>query len=272
LRAQDTVYLIDGQKKICHVESITPEFIIITENREEKSLARSEVLLIEYKNGRGEIFNLPAENLNINPDNGSISTIKKPESNTNKNYVSLNTLALCNADISVFYEYFPKGKVLSFGVMGAYNFNINSTNQNLFISVLNNGKKNYDIGATINLFPFEQDGDLNIYLGAMIKYTDLSFNLTNKDTTHNANTVSYLPSKGYQLATMFTIGTQTFINDHFYIRSLAGLGAFGLHGAYKTEFNQEWNSNSSSKNSSSPPPSINFLPKIYLGLNIGFNF
>jgi hypothetical protein len=266
LRAQDAVYLIDGQKRICRVESITPEFIIVTENREEKSFSRNEVLLIEYKNGRSEIFNLPAENLNVNPANGDIPVTKKPESNINNSYVSLNTLALCNADISVFYEYLPKGKIFSFGVMGAYNFNVNSTNQNLFISALNNGKKNYDIGATINIFPFEQDRELTIYLGAMIKYTDLSFNLTSKDTTHNANTISYTPSKGYQLATIFTIGTQTFINDHFYIRSLAGLGAFALHGAYKTEFNREWNSNSSS------PSNINFLPKIYLGLNIGFNF
>jgi hypothetical protein len=268
VRAQDTVYLIDGQKRICHVESITPDQVTVTENREEKSFSRSEVLLIEYKNGRTEIYNLPTENLSVNPDNGNITAIKKPEKHGFNSYFSVNTLALCNADISAFYEYMPKGKSFSFGVMGAYNFNLYSTAQNLFISALNNGKKNYDLGATISVFPFEQDEELSIYIGAMIKYTDLSFNLTTTDTINNARTVKYTPAKGYQLATMFTVGTQTFINDHFYIRSLVGLGAFGLHGDYKTEFNHELNSGSKSSQQSN----FNFLPKIYLGVNIGFNF
>jgi len=189
------------------------------------------------------------------------------------NYVSLNSLALYNADVSVFYEHITKNKLFGVGVMGAYNFNLNTTLPNLFLYALQNSKKNYDIGATFNFYPGELNEGTSIYIGAMIKYTNFSFDKIISDSVTNSNVTSvsirYSKTTGGQFAPFITGGTHTFLNDHFYLRTLIGIGVFKLNGDFKKEFNSRINKNSKSN---TPPSNYNFLPKMYLGINLGFNF
>jgi hypothetical protein len=273
MKGQDKIYYLDGNTKSCNITSLTDEYINIETNGAEEAINKSVVLLIEYRNGSIEVINLPRQDATFNPKEPYAPSEKaRNRSDYKLNYASLNTLALCNADVAGFYEYMPKGQMFSFGVMGAYNFNLNATFQNNFLSRLSNAKKNYDIGATFNVFPFELTEDIEIYLGVMIKYTDFSFDKVKIDSVKVSGgysyNVSYSPAKGSQLATIITIGTHTFLSDQFFIRTIAGLGAFKLKGEYKEQFNMEINKNKTPAETFT----YNFLPKMYLGINLGFNF
>jgi len=270
--AQDKLYYLNGTTKTCVVESITDSYLFIKIGEVEQTVSKYDLLLVEFKNGTVEVINLPKENVIVNPVFVANPDAIPNEGAFKQNYTSLNTLALCNADISAFYEYVPKNKPFGFGVMGAYNFNLHTGFQNNFLSRLSNAKKNYDMGVTLNVYPFEYSDDLQIYFGMMIKYTDFNFDKIKIDSVSTPGgtqqTVTYSPAHGYQLATIFTAGTHTYLNDQFYIRTIGGLGAFRLNGDYKQQFNLEVNK----RNTGGQNANYNYLPKIYLGINIGFNF
>jgi len=261
--AQDKIYFLNGTSRECKVLEISSENIIVAASNGNEDILRSEILLIEFKNGLVEIVNSPEKEIVYNP-NSKNQTSAKQELIRN-HYASVNTLALCNADISGFYEYVPQSKKIGLGVMGAYNFNAYAGAQNLFIAPLSNAKKNYDLGLTCNWYPTQFTGKTNFYIGMMIKYTSFNFDRVIKDSTSgNSSTITYIPTTGKQMATLVTIGTHTFFNEQFFLRTLAGLGAFRLRGDYKEGLNEQLNDNSNDR--------FNYLPKIYLGINIGFNF
>jgi hypothetical protein len=109
---------------------------------------------------------------------------------------------------------------------------------------------------------------MQVYVGLMIKYTDFSFNksINTGIPGTNASSITYKATKGNQLATLITAGTHTYLNDRFFVKTIAGIGAFKLKGDYKREYNLQINNNGSGAGS------FNFLPKMYLGINIGYNF
>lgn len=271
--AQDKIYFLNGTVKSVKVIEISNEIITTQINGLEENFNKQNVLLIEFKNGSIELINSPKENIIYDPNLQSNTFVSSDPLSDKVNFVSFNSLALYNADVCVFYEHLTKNKLFGLGVMGAYNFNLKTTLPNLFLSNLHNAKKNYDLGATINFYPVEFAGETSIYFGLMIKYTDFSFDKVKTDSIKNgSNTsinISYSRTNGSELATIFTAGTHTFLNDQFYLRTLVGIGAFKLNGDFKREFNTAINKNSKT---GSPPLSYNFLPKIYLGINIGFNF
>ena len=149
--AQDKLYLLDGTKKTVKILEVGIDAIIYAELSEsgapfidsKETLPISNLMLVEYKNGVVEIFNRPEKN-SVSTSQGLVSqaTKKNAEQSNNTNLISLNTVALCNADISGFYEYILPSKKVGLGIMAAYNFNLYATNPNLFIAILNNGKKN----------------------------------------------------------------------------------------------------------------------------------
>ncbi|MGZ3900503.1 MAG: hypothetical protein ACXVO9_13860 [Bacteroidia bacterium] len=265
LRAQDKIYFLDGHTLECRVLEISPEQVMVSA-AEKESINRAEIFLIKYKNGFIEVMNTPTANVIYNPASKSKNQVSADTKIYKPGYLSLNTLALCNADIAAFYEYIPKSKIIGLGLMGAYNFNLNSTGQNSFITILPNAKKNFDLGATFNFYPGRLKKRTSLYLGMMIKYTSFNFNYT-MDTTNAGGIIRYRATSGSQLATIFAIGTTTFFGEHFFLKTMAGLGSFKLNGDYKKQFNYEFN-----KNSGKNPHYFNSLPKIYLGLNIGYNF
>lgn len=276
LKAQDKIYFLNGTSKVCKIESITSDYFNIRIGESEQSISKLEVILVEFKNGSIEVCNAPKEDIIYNPLSTSFADASKPKKIYKVNFASINTLALCNADISAFYEFIPKKRFLGdmsvgIGLMGAYNFNLHTGLQNVFLSVVNNAKKNYDLGATFNVYPFDFSDDLEIYFGMMMKYTDFNFDKVKLDTISSPagiqQTVSFSKAHGYQLATLFTAGAHYSISEHFFLRGFIGLGAFNLRGVYKEQYNIEINKNNNGKNRN-----VSTLIKAYLGVNVGFNF
>lgn len=264
---QDKIYYLNGTSKECKVLEITPELIYIKSSDATETIYRSQVLLIQFKNGSTEIINTPTQSVVFNPLAPSKSSENTSTSNTllhKTGNISINTLALCNADIAVFYEHITKSKLIGLGIMGAYNFNIHATLPNQFIAALPHAKKNYDAGLTFNLYPGRFENRTTLYVGAMIKYTQFNFDME-KDSL--GTTIVSSSRSGSQLATLLTMGTHTFFNEHFFFKTLAGLGAFRLKDDYQTQFNLQANRNSSGKTHN-----YSYLPKIYIGINLGFSF
>ncbi len=137
LQSQDKLFFLDGSTKTGKVTEIGPEQITLKINNENNLIQKSLVLLIEFKNGSCDIINVPTENITHVADKKENFHFKQSKKEVyNYNQVSLNSLALCNADVSVFYERILPIKKIGIGVMGAYNFNLyaNTLNSNIAIS------------------------------------------------------------------------------------------------------------------------------------------
>lgn len=275
--AQDRIYLMDGTCKVAKVLEIAPDQITVVELSESgapfvdanETIFKNQIVLIEFKNGAIEFFNVPQQSLVVHP-NGRVNkpAARNADGFSFQNFASLNTLALCNSDISGFFEHLSANKRAGFGLMAAYNFNRYVTVQNAFIAILNNAKKNYDIGAFVNLYPSQFKKRNTFYCGILFKYTSFNFTSLIEENIGNSVHIKYIPSKGSQLATLFTIGGHTQLSKTVFLKTIAGLGGFNLRGAYKQQFNYQMNAN----NTSTTPYNTRFLPKIYLGANLGFNF
>ncbi len=273
LTAQDKIYFLNGKVKTGKILEIASDQIIIKINDNEQTISKYDILLIEFKNGTIELINAPTQNATYDPNLTSDQIDIRKQGSEKTNFASLNCLALYNADVSLFYEYLTKNKIIGLGVMGAYNFNLTTTLPNLFLANLHNTKKNYDLGGTINLYTDNLQEGTCIYFGVMAKYTDFSFDKVKRDSTTAGGVtsvnVSYSTTNGHQFSILFTGGTHSVLSDQFYLKTLAGLGAFKLTGDFKEEYNGVINGN---LKTGSAPVNYNFLPKLYLGINIGFNF
>jgi len=277
--SQDKIYFLNGLSKQVTVLEINPNEVKFETDSTTETILKEEVLLIEYKNGSIEVLNKPKESKIVNTNSlQKNNTYLQNKPIFNNNLVSINTLALCNADVAVFYERILQNKRIGLGVMGAFNFNLNSTMPNIFITLLNNAKKNYDLGIYFNYYPKAFSKKTFISYGILFKQTNFSYNSILTDSTLIAGqiavTISYKPSIGNQFATIFNIGSYTQLPSNFFIKTLFGIGGFYLTGNYKTQLNYELNKNNISNSNSAPPEPFNvrFLPKLYLGLNIGFAF
>lgn len=274
-KCQDKLYFLDGTNKVGKITEIGPEEIIIKIDFDNISFPRSSVLLLEFKNGSTEIINKPTENITRIAEKKENFHFKQAKKELYYyNQISVNSLALCNADISVFYERILPKKRLGVGVMGAYNINQYANAFNINIAVLSNAKKNYDIGAFINFYPSRFEKRTRLHFGLMMKYTSFNYSSVKNDSTRIGNSVSaittYSAAKGGQLATLITMGSHSDISNNFFIKTIFGIGAFKLRGDYKTQYNQEFNNINNQSNNNTQPVTYNFLPKFYFGINIGF--
>jgi hypothetical protein len=276
--AQDRVYLLDGSCKVVKVLEIASEQITVVPLSESgapfvdanETISKRDLLLIEYKNGLVEVYNRPEKTAIYNSD-GRLN--KKSHGNSKDisyyNFASLNTLALCNSDISGFYEHLVHSKKLGAGAMGAYNFNRYAGLQNALIAILPNAKKNYDIGLFLNLYPSGFKRRATFFYGVLFKYTSFKFTKVIEEKVGSAINISYAPAKGSQLATIFTVGIQIKITPTFFLKTMAGLGGFNMRGDYREQYNYQLNAN---RKTGDPVINAKFLPKFYFGLNAGFNF
>jgi hypothetical protein len=269
---------LDGDLRIAKVLEISPESITIVPLCESgapfvdanETILKNQVLLIEFKNGAVEFFNPPTKNLVVNANGQVRKQLQgRAEEISLNNFASLNTLALCNSDISGFFEHLVTSKKAGFGMMAAYNFNQYAGIQNAFISILNNAKKNYDVGVFANLYPSHFKNRTTFYFGIFFKYTSFNFTSVVEEKIGTATNIKYVPAKGSQLATIFTIGTQTYLSKTVFLKTIVGLGAFNLRGDYKQQFNYAANLNNKPN---AQTTTTTTLPKLYFGLNLGFNF
>lgn len=275
LPAQDKVYFLDGSKLTCTVVNIMSEHIELVNGQGNTSIvSKFDLLLIEYHNGKFEIFNRATKDLETNESEEENDKKKVETSQFKQNYLSINTLALTNADISAFYEYVSPNKKGGFGVMGAYNFNTRTTFQNVFFINLPNSRKLYDVGVFCKAYlNSSSEKNIKFSLGLFFKYTNFTFDIVKIDSVSgpagSTQILTYSHSGGMQLASMGTLDCRVNLNDSFFITGLVGLGGFNLRGVYKQEFNKEINKN---LKPGEQVVNYSFLPKIYFGLNAGFNF
>ena len=265
-KAQDKIYFLEGAIHHGKTIEISSEFILVSNNNFIDSFLFSKILLIEYQNGRIELINKPKENSIHYLD----SSKKKQERSTDfykVNQVSLNTAALCNSDIAFFYEHIFKRKLIGAGLMGAYNFNTRASFLNLYIATLDNSKKNYDLGAFVNFYLNRQNKKNQFYFGALLKYCQFSYSKIIEDNSNGASSIKYINADDYQLATIFTAGSHLNITESFFIKSYFGFGGFNLRGDYREQYNYQLGANRGTKK---PNQNVGFLPKLYLGINVGF--
>jgi len=268
---------MDGTTRLVKVLEIAPDNITIVPISESGApfadanevISKNDIILIEYKSGLVEVYTLPQKTAIYNANGGLRKDIKKEGQELAFNFASVNTLALCNSDISVFFERLIQSKKLGFGFMTAYNFNNYVTLPNVFLRVLNNAKKNYDVGGFVNFYPGHFKRKTTFYFGALIKYTSFSFSKLVEDNTSGTAVIRYVPANGYQLSTIIDVGTHSYIGKNFFFKTIFGIGGFKLNGDFKQQFNYILNQNNKPTD---PPVNYNFLPKLYVGLNIGFNF
>lgn len=278
--SQDKLFYINGLHKQVYVREISANEIIVETDSTTEIILKEDVLLIEYKNGLVDVFNSPTESkiINLNSQQKNNAQFQnKPI--FNYNLVSINTLALCNADAAVFYEHILQNKKIGVGAMGAYNFNPYTIGSNLFITILNNAKKNYDLGVYCNFYPKAFSKKTSVTYGILFKQTNFSFNLVTEDTVKIGGTtftnITYKYTKGNQFATLFNIGTHTNILPNCFIKTYFGVGGFKLRGDYKKAYNNEVNKNNAANNTSTmhtAQSNTTFLLKVYIGINIGYAF
>lgn len=277
INAQDKVYMMDGSCRQVKVLEVTPDEIVIDPISESgnpvidasERISRYDVILVEYKNGSVDVFNQPQKSLIFNANGTTRKEFKKDNQEFAFNLASINTLALCNADIAGFFERLVAAKYLGLGAMASYNFNDYIVAPNGFLGILYNAKKNYDIGAFINFYPGHFKRRTTFYMGTMFKYMSFNFDKVIEEVNGTSTNVKYVPTKGYQLATIVNVGTHSLIGKNFFFKTIAGIGAFKLHGDYKQQFNYLINKD---RKAGQPEVNYNFLPKFYLGINFGFFF
>jgi hypothetical protein len=263
-KGQDKIYFLTGDMKEGTVKEIGPEYIKFISEGVVNEIESSKIILLEFSNGSVEVINKPTESLVFTPSGIENNRQEKNAKSLSKtNYVSLNTLALFNTDLAIFYEKIFTQESVGLGVMGAYNFNNYAGFMNNFISILGNAKKNYDLGAFFNYYLTKMDSKKLFSLGLMIKYTDIKFDLTVPTGGGNFTNVQ---KKGSQTSTIFTFSTLRHFSNNIFIKTLYGLGGFNLKGDYRKEFNYIFSS------SGQQVYNIRFLPKLYFGVNVGVNF
>ena len=279
MKAQDKVYFLDGTSKEGKITEVSSDYVILESADDTETLPNNKILLLEFPDGKTEIRNKPSETLIYNSASRAKAEPRpaRPKEYFNSNFFSLNTAALCNADVAGFYEHIVANNKIGLGVMGAYNFNPNVTFPNLFIAVLDNAKKNYDLGAFANFYPRGFRKRTTIYFGLLIKYTNFRFTSVIEENVTMGGAVTtnirYKPSSGSQLATLFTFGTHTNLSKIIFLHSLLGIGGFNMHGDYRQQYNYFLNkANTTTGSASTTNYNVKFLPKFYFGLNIGVNF
>lgn len=102
-------------------------------------------------------------------------------------------------------------------------------------------------------------------MGLLLKYCAFKFTSENVDPV--SSLVTYSPAEGSQLAAMFQIGSHHIVSNNFFVKTILAIGGIGLKGDFKQQFNYNLN-----KNNPGSEYDVRYLPKIYLGLNTGFNF
>jgi hypothetical protein len=250
--AQDVIYLVNGERyegKVTEVHEMRVRAELRTEVRD---FSKSEILLIHYADGKRVMYSRPQENLLYGK--ALPGTELKSE-----NLFSINTLGLCNGDITLVYEKPFLYKLFSIGGMASWNFNPHTTFLNPFIQPLANSSIRFGGGAFINLYPYKRGKEFSPFYGIMVRYISFRFDQVRQDNG-TGGTTKFIPVTGEQLSFLFTSGMHWQLNPKFFMQGLTGLGFFVPGGPYKQEY---------SRISGNDLP---FLLKLYLAINAGFIF
>jgi hypothetical protein len=271
--AQHKVYLTFGGKIEGKVTEVGVERIILIRDSVPDFIAIRNIILIDYGKGKADVFGEAIKDIYLPGSSSNTKGMKSTTKITRQNEIYLNSLSLVNADLAVFYEHQIKGRKLGLGLMGAFNFNAYANFANIFIAVLSNGKKLYDVGIFSNVYLNSEESSIRWFMGLMLKYTEFSYSYVKEDSTYVNNSVavqiSYTPARGNQLSTLLSVGAHKQFNEGFFMKFSASIGAFRLKGDYKQQFNYVMNSGNSP---TSDKVNYSLLPKAYLSISTGWKF
>ncbi len=269
---QDILYTITAEKINCRITEITETSVFYTINKTQSdSISINLVYLIQYANGLVEKLNTLEEPVTNRTNSKKIYVSKTPYS------ISLNTLAFFNSDITFLGERHLKNSAFTLGFLASYNFNTRTSWPNLWLSLLTKSKKQYDIGS---YFLFKPGGGNPKYrasgfIGCMVKYTAFTFE-AEKQTTVYTSGFPQVISRGFEkrngslLAIMFSMGYDVQLSKTCFFRNLLSFGGFKVKDNYAKEISREIGRNEGRL--INDPARINYLPKLYIGLCIGWQF
>lgn len=267
--AQDRIYMTDGDVVTGHITLMMEKRVVVELNNRKRSFEKNRIVLIEFEDGHREIFTAPSTDVLFLESEKTGPAPRKAEV-LNRSQLAINTLALCNADVSVFFERHLQ-KRIGAGVMGAYNFNQGITPLNLYLAPLENARKRYDLGAFVNFYldPPNQPGRSTVFFGLMTKYMRFDFTKITEvvKIPGGAAQLGYSPASGTQLTTLVTGGTHTMLGNNFFIKMMGGLGFFRMRGDYLEQFNYAVN-----RTTGNSVDGNDFLIKAYLCFNLGYSF
>ena len=232
-------------------------------------VTKSDVLMIEYKNGVVEIINTnptsisPIKTETLTPKREVVKKGPNDLYYLNKNCIFLNGMALANSDIALLYDReFAKSR-FSLTVLGAYNFNLHSNYTNYYIRALGISKKNYDIGVGINYYTQTKKRS-QYFVGLLFKY--MNYDYVHETEIHDViNGLPFTSIKtenvnNFQFASMVVNGIQIRATPFFTYRVFIGLG-----------FTNK-NSDISKAVKENPLQEARSFTKAYLGMCVGYRF
>lgn len=267
-KAQDIIYTTDAWKINALVSEINEQTIYFTHTaiHSKDSIPVTSVYLIHYANGSTQTFSQLEENTS-NTKKAKTAFISKTPYR-----VCWNGLALYNSDLSIMLERHLRTSEYSLGVLAAYNLNKSVSWPNLWLAPLPDAKKQFDAGAYILVRPGGLDPKqrYSLFAGAMLKYTFFTFKKEVTNTVYINGTKSitsqFVKTDGSQLAALIITGYDIQLSPSCFFRGVLGIGGFRLKGDYHKTFNNALSNGRSVEDKSN----INFLPKLYLGVCIGW--
>lgn len=169
--------------------------------------------------------------------------------------ISINTLALCNGDLTLFYDkLFNNGKFV-FTVMGGYNFNTQMNGLNMYIvNSKYNAKKMYDMGGGFYFAP-RPTQRIYYFAGLLGKY--MTYRFTDMIGITN-NQKQFEVKEAYQLSLLFSNGCVFNIAPTIHFKVMCAIG-------------KQINSIPLKSTNLTVIDYSNF-PKLYLGYCIGYCF
>jgi hypothetical protein len=265
--AQDKLILTDGSAIHGKVLEIGPDGLLLRTTSGTTLVPRTEAVLLEFAGGATERINDPVADKVYRGMAARTAAATRATDLLSRNMVSVNTLALCNADLSVFYERLMGERQAGIGLLAAVNVNRYANVHNAFVAILNNGKKTLDLGVFANYYPHLNERKTKIYFGVMLKYMEFSFSRVKEDTVAGGSNISFTPARSYQVSGLFTFGSHTLIGKQMFIRTILGAGACSVQPVHREQIRII-----TARNDEDLPLDQSVLPKIYLGINLGVMF
>jgi len=169
--------------------------------------------------------------------------------------ISVNTLALCNGDLTLFYDKLINNGKFAFTLMGGYNFNYRMGGLNLYITNSKyNAKKIYDMGGGFYFAP-RPTQRVYYFAGILSKY--MAYRYTDMIGISN-NQKKFDEKEAYQVSVLFSNGCIFNIVPTVHFKIICAIG-------------KQINS-IPLKSTNLSVIDYSHFPKLYLGYCIGYCF
>ena len=267
LKAQDKLYFLNGEILSGYVVEVSPNNITFGSNRGTNTFEKTDLLLLEFSNGRIEVYNRAPVDIFTNDEPGKNIRLEQSLRKVDTvDMISFNSLALCNGEVSLLYEHLLFKKFIGIGAIGSYNFNTVTNVFNIFLVPLENCKKKYDIGGFVHVYTRSNFFNSKLFYGAMVKYSEFSYTALFQDKVGSGSSTRIVTRRvdtnGHHTALIGLVGTEFKLTNSLFLRTVSGLGGYLLKGTYRQQYNARVG----------PHSDVGFLPKAFLSVQFGFQF